>query len=222
MARRPPGGTRAQRAGVEAKRRAGFTVGLDIGGTKLVQKRLKRLKLHVARRVVNRANEQAAERILKPAINANLADVSPGRHRTRPKSRGQASPGRLKTLGAETEKVKPKKATSMYWQVRTPSRAALKLQSKDAYYPHLLEVGSKTSGFRRPVYIEGKHMLKRARDQKSARIRVFLRRTINKFMEDEIKKMGKRNINRAAKGKKPLSAFRPFRQRASFKKRGIL
>jgi len=182
-------------------------------------KRLKMLKLNVAKRVVNRANQEAMERIMEPAINANLADVSPGRHKTRPL--GRAKPGRLKMLGTHTEKV-VRKPTSMYWQTRTPSRVDLGLGSKDAYYPHLLEVGSKTSGFRGPVYIEGKHMLKRARDQKAPRIKVFLRRTIMKFMEAEIKKIRARSTKRIDKGKKRLSPFRSSRQIASLKKRGIL
>ena len=182
MARRPPGGTRAQREGVTQRRKAGLHFALNIGGKKQVIKNLNRLKLVYARNVVRNALEQAARRIREPAINANIATVSPGRFGT----------GKLKTLGAETHPTSRKTAAkksnkkSVSWRVSTPSRAALGIKSMrgakpPAYYPALLEVGGKTSGFRGVLYIEGQHMLKRARDQKAPRIRTFLRRTIKKF-----------------------------------------
>ena len=218
MARRPPGGTRAQREGVTQRRKAGVPIQLDVGGVKTVLKNLTRLKLNVGRRVVNQALGQATKRIIQPAVDANIASVSPGRFGT----------GRLKTLGTEVKRVGKKlksgrvSSTSVRWMVITPSRTDLNIQSDRGYSPAILEVGGKVSGFAPVRVLEGQHMLKRARDQKAPRFRTFVRRTIKKFMDAEIKRIAGRNVKRIAAGKKPISPFRSFRQRTSFKRRGIL
>ncbi len=200
MARRPRGGTRAQREGVTQRRKAGILVNLDIQGGKEINKRLNKLKLRLARQVVTRALAQGAKRIMQPAINAGIATVSPGRFGS----------GRLKTLNTEVIKVgKPK---TMLVQIKTPSRTDLDIQGDHAYYPAILEVGGKTSGFRGISYVEGRHFMRNARDQKAGRLKTFLRRTILKFIDEEVQ-------FQARKGR---TASRSPRQLASFKKRGLI
>ena len=58
MARRPPGGTRAQREGVTQRRRAGQHFDLKIDGKKEVIKNLNTLKLNIAKKIVNKAMKQ--------------------------------------------------------------------------------------------------------------------------------------------------------------------
>ncbi len=211
MARRPRGGTRAQRSGVTQRRKAGLLVNLDIQGVKEINKRLNRLKLRLAREVVNRALAQGAKRVMQPAINAGIATVTPGLFGT----------GLLKDRGTDVVKTSKKKA-HMGFQVKTPSRTDLNIQGNQAYYPAILEVGGKTTGFRGPVNIEGRHFMRNARDQKANRLKKFLRRTILKFIDEEVLFQSKKDTVRAAKGKKPLGAFRSARQLASFKKRGLI
>ena len=229
MARR--GGTQAQKNAVTQRRKGGLHFNFDIGGKKQLIKNLNRLKLNYARNVVRNALEQGAKRIIKPAIDANIATVSPGRFGT----------GKLKTLGTEVHRTGRKAATkksdpkSVSWRVSTPSRAALGIKARrgekePAYYPAILEVGGKASGFFPVHYIEGQHMLKRARDQKNARFRIFLRRTIKKFTDAEIKRIWGKSAKKDGKfgpvqpgGRtSSRSPFRSFRQRVSFKRRGIL
>ncbi len=216
MARR--GGTRAQREGVKQRRKAGQHFDLKISGKKQVIKNLNMLKLNIARKVVNAANEQAAKRILAPAVKAALATVSPGRFTSRPNRRRA---GALKSNPVTVYKVSRKK-TSMYWQVAAPSRRALDLKPKEFYYPLFLEKGGRASGFFGPHYIEGQHMLKRTRTQKAPRMKKFLRRTIRLFMNDEIKRIAGANARKIARGGKPQRLTRSAQQIASFRKRGII
>ena len=201
MPRRPRGGTRAQREGVTQRRKAGILVNLDIQGGKEINKRLNKLKLRLARQVVNRALAQGAKRIMQPAINAGISTVSPGRFGS----------GRLKTLNTEVFKTS-RKPSHMGFQIKTPSRTDLDIQGDHAYYPAILEVGGKTSGFRGAAFIEGRHFMRNARDQKAGRLKTFLRRTILKFIDEEV-------MFQARKGK---SANRSPVQLASFKKRGLI
>jgi head-tail adaptor len=186
-------GTRAQRAGVEAGRRAGKIIDLQILGVKEVRNNLKKLKLSVGRKVVNRALAQATARILKPAIDANIATVSPGKKGT----------GLLQDRETEVHKIS-RKPSHIGYHVRTASRAELNIQGDEPYYPALLEVGGNG--------LEGKHMLKRARDQKSGAVQTFLRRSIPRILDDEVKR-----IHAAGR-----TSLRSARQLSSFRKRGLI
>ena len=206
MARRPRGGTRAQREGVTQRRKAGLLAPqLDIQGGKEINKRLNKLKLRLGRQVVDRALAQGSKRIMQPAINAGIATISPGRFGS----------GRLKYLNTEVIKFGKKekgKAPTSRFMILTPSRTDLDIQGDHAYYPAILEVGGKTSGFRGISYVEGRHFMRNARDQKAGRLKTFLRRTILKFIDEEV-------LFQARKGR---SANRSPRQLASFKKRGLI
>jgi hypothetical protein len=207
MARRPPGGTRAQREGVIQRRKSGTFIAIkfrtDQAGGKAINRRLNLLKINIARKIVNKALKQAAKRFIQPAVNAGIATVSPGK--TIERKVGH-QPGLLKSKGTKVVK-RSRKSTDMGYLVVTPSRTDLNIQGdKPPYYPLLLEYGWKG--------VDGKHFMRRARDQGARRAKTFLRRTILKFIEAEVDAMV-----RKGKGAK---LFRSDRQIASFKKRGVI
>jgi len=168
-----------QSCGIKAKRRgcggkhAILSVDLEILGASEARRRMKKLRIGAARNVVNKSLRQAAKRIMKPAIDANISTVSPGQFGT----------GRLKQL-----KTRIRRYGKIGIRIQTPTREKLGIKPDEAYYPAILEVGLAEKG------IEPKRMLRRARDQKSASVKTFLRRVMGKFIDAEVKKL-------AAKGK---------------------
>ena len=211
MARRPRGGTRAQREGVTQRRKAGLLV--TIQGIGDIQKSLNTIKLTIARKIANKAIKESAERLMRPAINAGIATVSPG----------QFGSGLLKQKSTKVVKIS-KKAKNNGYRVITPSRTDLNIQGDDAYYPLLLEVGGRRAGWFPFKIVEGRHFMRNARDQQSSRVRTFLRRTFLKFMDEEVMRIGRLNA-RSVLGittAKIRTPFRSAKQQASFKKRGLI
>lgn len=203
-ARRPAGGTRAQRSGVTQRRKAGVLIQLDIRGGEEINRRLNKLRLVLARKAINQALKEGTTRIMKPAIDAGISTVSPGR----------AGTGLFKNKGTKVVKTSRRPA-HMGYRVITPSRTDLNIQGdNEPYYPLLLEVGWQG--------MEGRHFMRNARDQKSGALNKFLRRTILKFIDEQVARQGKRDAVRASKGKKAVGAFRSPKQLAKFKARGLI
>lgn len=168
-----------RRSAVVARRRGGFTVDMKVLGVPQYQKKINSLKLSVARRIVNKGLRQAAKRILQPAVDANVAMVSPG----------EGGSGKLKSFGTKVRRILRRKTGV---QVQLPTRDDLNIPPDHPYYPAFLEFGNVKLG------ITAKRMLRRARNEREKRIIVFLRRSYGRLIRAEVRKL-------AQKGK---SAFR--------------
>lgn len=182
--------TQADKDRVTARRRQGVVIDLQILGTNVVRRRLKKLKLSAGRNVVNKAIKMACKNVLKPTIDANINAISPGTY----------GRGRLKNNPTKVLKIS-RKRKHMGYGIFTASREKLNIKPNEAYYPAIIEVGGKTSGYRPVIYIEGRHMLKNARNRKSAAVNNFLRKHMHMFIDEEIEKIKKRDAKRVAKGK---------------------
>jgi hypothetical protein len=195
MARRR-GGTQAQKANVQARRRAGVVLDFNFRGVKGVREKLIKFRLTTGRQVLRKAIKKAADQVLKPAIDAGIATVSPGIYGS----------GRMKQMGTKVVRTN-KKPSSVQHRVQTASRTDLNIQGdKKAYYPAIIEVGGKASGSFPPKIIAPHRFMRRARDQSARRVKSNMRRSIPKLMDDAIRKLAK-------KGKTP---FRPERQIQKF------
>jgi hypothetical protein len=176
-----PGLKAKRRAAVIARRKGGVSIDMSLLGVPQYQKKINELKRGVAKKIVKQALRQAAKRLLKPEIDTNIAQVSPGKGGT----------GRLRQARTIVRDRKFRKGSSNFGvEVRTPTREKLDIKPGDAYYPALLEYGSATIG------ITPRRMLRGARETKQSAIITFLRRTMGKFIDAEVRKL-------RAKGKDP-------------------
>lgn len=165
-----------------ARRRGGFRkrqplgVNIELIGVPGLQKKLLQLTLTVQKQITDKALKVAAKKHLKPAIDANLARVSPGDFGT----------GRLKTLRSNINRRKIKSKRSVHRRVYTPSREKLGLQGEQAYYPFLLEKGSSARG------MEPQNMLKQAGIQKSGITKSTIAKELIKGIDAKVRKLGRK------------------------------
>lgn len=179
------------------RKRDAIVIRMSIAGDKEAERALQRMKLGSARRVMNKIMRDAAKKQLKPAIDAQIAKVSPGVYGS----------GALKT-----KPTKVRRFGKIGIRVETPSHNELNIPSGSPYYPFIIERGGTFVSRGRTITIEPRRFMERARDQRSAAIKAYMQRVARRFIDQEVNRL-------AQKGR---SAFRTGKQIASLRIAGLL
>lgn len=157
-------------------RRAPIGIDISIIGDRALERKLNKLRLSTAKTVVRKAARTAANSVLKPSIDANLASAASGPFNT----------GNLKRLKSNVRNISAKNKRSVGVWVYGPSKEKLNIAPKDAYYPYILERGAPSIG------IEPQYMFRKARDQKASAVINKWGREIGKGIEAAVKRLGGR------------------------------